>query len=110
VTSVYLKLVQGGTTFLRPCASGSAGTGPLIEYDMTANGNGPATARVHSAINAPIDSTTAFVPNVELQERAVLASSWELVIDASDQKNSALNLLGLDDIELIFVHESYTIQ
>jgi hypothetical protein len=50
------------------------------------------------------------VPNVELQERAVLASSWELVIDASDQKNSALNLLGLDDIELIFVHESYTIQ
>jgi hypothetical protein len=110
VTSAYLKLVQGGTTSLRACATGSDGTAPIIDYDMTANGNGPATARVYAAVNAPLDSATAFVPNVELQERAVLASSWDLVIDASDQKNGALDLLGLDDIQLVFVHESYTIQ
>jgi len=110
VESAYVKLVQGGTTFLRACARGEDGTAPLIEYDMTANGNGPATARVYAAINAPLDSTTAFVPNVELQERAVLASSWELVFDLSDQGNGALNLLGLDDIQLVFGHESYTIQ
>jgi hypothetical protein len=110
VTNAYVKLVQGGTTFLRACARGEDGTAPLIEYDMTANGNGPATARVYAAVNAPLDSTTAFVPNVELQERAVLASSWELVFDLSDQGNGALNLLGLDDIQLVFGHESYTIQ
>jgi len=110
VTSAYLKLVQGGTTSLRVCATGSDGTAPIVDYDMTANGNGPATARVYAAVNAPLDSATAFVPNVELQERAVLASSWDLVIDASDQKNGALNMLGLDDIQLVFVHESYTIQ
>jgi hypothetical protein len=110
VTNAYVRLVQGGTTSLRSCTRGNDGTAPLIDYDMTANGNGPATARVHAAVNAPLDSTTAFVPNVELQERAVLASSWELVIDTSDQGNGALNLLGLDDIQLVFFHDSYTIQ
>ncbi len=107
-TSAYIKLVHGGTSYLRACRRGASGEPELLAYDMTTSGNGPSVARLHASINGMTDGTSTPDLNVELTERAMLASSWALIIELGD--NPRLDLLGLDDIELIFTHDSYTIQ
>lgn len=111
VTSAYVRLVHGGTSQLRSRLRGTDGTAPLVAYDMTAAGNRPTVAHVHAGING-MAGGAAPEQNVELQDRAILAGPWELVIDttAAEPANARLNVLGLDDIELTFVHDSYTIQ
>jgi hypothetical protein len=108
VTSAYVKLKHGGTSYLRSCAPATDGTTTLVAYDMTTSGNGPATARVHAAINGMTDGVAQIPADYELSDRAVLADTWELIIEAGD--NAGLNVLGLDDIQLTFVHDAYTIQ
>jgi hypothetical protein len=72
--------------------------------------NQPSLAIVQAGINAP--SFATLVENIELQERAVLASPWQLIIDqtAATPANANLNLAGLDDIEIQLTHDAYTIQ
>ena len=106
--SAYVKLSHGGTAYLRSCTKGADGAAPLIAYSMSSGGNGMATARVHAAINGTTDGSSTAELNVELHERAVIASSWELVIESADNRD--LDLLGLDDIEITFMHDAYTIQ
>jgi hypothetical protein len=112
IASAYVKLVHGGTSYLRACARAADGSAPLVAYDVSGKGNKPGIAHVQASINAP--RTSLIVPdgNVELQERAVMAGPWELVIDesAAEPMNAGLNVLGLDDIELVFIHDAYTIQ
>jgi hypothetical protein len=115
IASAYVKLVHGGTSHLRACTRAADGSVPLVDYDVSGKGNKPGIAHVQASINAARTSLTdpnAPNGNVELQERAVLAGPWELVIDqtAAEPMNANLNVLGLDDIEIVFVHDAYTIQ
>jgi hypothetical protein len=87
-----------------------SGVAPLIAYDVSGKANQPSLAIVQAGINAP--SFATLVENIELQERAVLASPWQLIIDQTPATpaNANLNLAGLDDIELQITHDAYTIQ
>lgn len=111
VTTAQIRLVHGGTSFLRSLTKGPDGTAPLIAYDVSGKGNLPRVSIVQAAVNAPPGSPS-LQENSELRERAVLATGWELVIDqtANTPANASLSLSGLDDIELTFTHDAYTIQ
>jgi hypothetical protein len=111
VTTAYVQLVHGGTSYLRSRMKGPDGVAPLIAYDVSGKTNQPRLAIVQAGVNAP-NSNPQVPENIELQERAVLAGPWELIIDqsASTPANANLNLTGLDDIELIVTHDAYTIQ
>lgn len=111
VTTAYVQLVHGGTSYLRSRMKGTGGVAPLIAYDVSGKSNQPRLAIVQAGVNAP-NSNPQVPDNIELQERAVLAGPWELVIDqtASTPANANLDLSGLDDIEVIVTHDAYTIQ
>ena len=107
LTTAFVTLAHGGTNYLRACASGS-----LVDYDFAAAGNRPRLARVQAGVNAP-NNAAALPANTDLISRALLANQWELVIDQRpgvEPANTGLKLTGLDDIELIIEHESYTLQ
>lgn len=111
VTTAYVQLVHGGTSYLRSRMKGTDGVAPLIAYDVSGKSNQPRLAIVQAGVNAP-NSNPQVPDNIELQERAVLAGPWELVIDqtASTPANANLDLSGLDDVEVIVTHDAYTIQ
>ncbi len=109
VTSAEVALIHGGTSFLRALTRGTDGTAPLIPYDVSGKGNTSLKAVAQAAINAPPGSP-ALQENFEMKERAVLTTGWELIIDSSEPANRGLDLSGLDDIELTFTHDAYTIQ
>jgi hypothetical protein len=114
VTTANVRLVHGGTSYLRSLTKGPDGVAPLIAYDVSGEANQPGVAVVQAGINAPYSGSgvpTSLPENAELQERAVLAGPWELIIDQSSNEpgNANLNLFGLDDIQLIFKHDAYTI-
>ena len=111
VTTAQLQLIHGGTSYLRSRTKDASGSAPLTAYDVSGKANRPTLAIIQAGINAP-SSNPQTPENIELQERAVLAGPWQLIIDQSSSTpaNANLNLAGLDDIEFIVTHDSYTIQ
>ena len=111
VTTAQLQLIHGGTSYLRSRTRDLSGSAPLKAYDVSGKSNRPTLAIIQAGINAP-SSNPQTPENIELQERAVLAGPWQLIIDQSSSTpaNANLNLAGLDDIEFIVTHDSYTIQ
>ncbi len=108
--SAQVQLVHGGTSYLRSRMRDSTGVAPLVPFDVSGKANQPSLAIVQAGINAP--NFMGLPENIEFQERAVLASPWQLIIDQTPATpaNAALNLAGLDDIEIQFTHDAYTIQ
>lgn len=110
LTSAQVQLVHGGTSYLRARTRDTSGVAPLIAYDVSGKANQPSLAIVQAGINAP--NLMSLPENIELQERAVLASPWQLIIDQTPASpaNALLDLSGLDDIEIQITHDAYTIQ
>src|SRR4029079_485765 len=105
VSSAFIRLAHGGTNYLRSCSDVTA----LVPYDLPSRGNLPRSARVQAGINMP--SPANLNPTLALVCRALLAGPWELVIDqraSYEPTNTKLDISGLDDIELIIEHESFT--
>jgi hypothetical protein len=109
LVTIEVQLIHGGTSYLRAITRDASGDAPLTAYDVSGKGNQPALTLVQASVNS---ATSGLLANTELQERAVLAGPWQLVIDQSPQTpaNANLNLAGLDDIEITFTHDAYTIQ
>ncbi len=106
LTYAFLKLSQGGGTYIRSCSNGGA---EIVEYNL---GNEPRVARVKAGINAP-NHAQAMEANTDLIWRSVLSGSWQLTIDqdpSHEPANANLDLSGLDDIELVIEHQAFTIQ
>lgn len=75
----------------------------------------PASQRglLTAAVNANLVTAVAqgdLVPSSEFQGRAVLATQWSIIFDPNDQKNTDVDLTSLDDIQLLFDHEGFTVQ
>jgi hypothetical protein len=107
VTTAYVRLTQSGTNYLRDCT-----TRELTSYNVLGADQKPRVAYVQAGLNSPAGSAGPSA-NTDLLDRALLAGPWELMIDQrplDEPRNAKLDLNGLDDIELIFEHDSNTIQ
>ena len=109
VSNAYVRLSQGGTSFLRTCDSGGA---TLTPYSLLGPQQEPRVARIQAGVNAP-NRGLELAPNTDHLHTALLAGPWELIVDQRsdvEPSNAALDLSQLDDIELVIEHKAYTLQ
>src|SRR5690606_3067715 len=109
VRSAYVRLSQGGTSFLRSCEDGGH---KLTAYNLLGSQADPRVGRIQAGVNAP-NQGRDLAANTDHLHTALLAGPWELVIDQRpdvEPMNAELDLSQLDDIELVIEHKGYTIQ
>jgi hypothetical protein len=125
VARAYVRLAQDGISYLRSCG----GERELVAYDLSGdqmgNGSSPTAsqvtsgygakrvARIEAGINVPVGSYGTLPANTDLAWRGIIAGPWELLIDQRaemEPENAKLDLTGIDDIEIHFLHEASTLQ
>ena len=101
--TAYLTVTQSGTSGLRSYLDGS----------VTSYALGSRTGTVPAGINldSPTDTSSPITPSTDLFGRSVANSGWALALDqAGDQRNQAVSVSDIQDIQLWITHTARTIQ